>query len=252
MNSFLFLRQHPFRSIGIGLLVGVVIAGIYLYTTFSNPQNQNFIRWWRGSAIDRSQLITIQRTPCAEAPFLLPADGFIGLLYGDPRGPYNTRRPHQGIDIFSPTEPGVTPVVAAYNGYITRESNWTSTLIQRVPADPLQPNRQIWLYYTHMATADGKTDFIEPAFEQGVREIFVEQGTLLGYTGNYGGNAGNPTGTHLHFSIIQDNNGTYSNELDFSNSIDSSPYLGMTVNYGCQIGPPTCTPNPLCPNAILP
>jgi murein DD-endopeptidase MepM/ murein hydrolase activator NlpD len=235
-----------------GLVVVVGIAGIFTYSTVTNPRNQTFLQWWQGSAIDRSQLVTIQRTACENAPFILPADGYIGLLYGDPRGPYSTRRRHQGIDIFSQTKPGETPVYAAYDGYLTRESTWKSTVIQRVPNDPLNPGRQIWLYYTHMATADGLTDFIEPTFVPGTREVFVEQGTLLGYTGNYSGNPANPTGTHLHFSIIQDVGNTYANELDFKNSIDSSPYLGMAVNYACQLGPPSCTPNPLCADAITP
>jgi murein DD-endopeptidase MepM/ murein hydrolase activator NlpD len=103
-----------------------------------------------------------------------------------------------------------------------------------------------------MATADGETDFIEPAFPAGVREVFVEQGTLLGYTGNYSGNPASPTGTHLHFSVVKNAGNTYANELEFSNTLDTSPYLGMAVNYGCQIAPPSCTPNPLCPNAITP
>ena len=38
-----------------------------------------------------------------------------------------------------------------------------------------------------MADEQGN-DFIEPAFERGVSEVFVEQGTLLGYVGNYDGN----------------------------------------------------------------
>jgi hypothetical protein len=51
---------------------------------------------------------------------------------------------YQGIDIFSHTKPGITPVYAAYGGYVTHEDSWRSTLIMRVPQDPLQPDRQIW------------------------------------------------------------------------------------------------------------
>ena len=147
---------------------------------------------------------------------MLPAEGFIGLFYGDPRGPYSQLNRHQGIDIFSSHGVGVTPVYAAYDGYIRRESHWVSTLIQRVPQDPLNPDRQIWLYYTHMADQEGN-DFIEPVFEKGAREIFVEQGTLLGYVGNYSGDPNRPVGTHLHFSIVLDDGvGNYLNELDLS------------------------------------
>jgi len=89
-------------------------------------------------------LVVVARERCPGAPFILPADGEIGLFYNDPNGPYSTAAPHQGIDIFSNADPGVTPVYAAYDGTITREPDWRSTLIQRVPEDPLEPGRQIW------------------------------------------------------------------------------------------------------------
>ena len=62
---------------------------------------------------------------------------------------------HQGIDIFAGTDVGITPVYAAYDGYLTRQSDWKSTVIIRIPSDPLEPGRQIWTYYTHMADAEG-------------------------------------------------------------------------------------------------
>ncbi len=220
--------------------------GVDYVLALSEPRNRAFLSWWQGDEETRLELITVQQEACTDAPFILPAEGFIGLLYADPRGPYSSSRPHQGIDIFSPTGVGVTPVYAAYDGYITREDDWVSTLIQRVPEDPLQSGRQIWLYYTHLADPNGN-DFIEPAFEPGTRELFVEQGTLLGYTGNYSGNPLNPVGVHLHFSIVQDNGrGQYLNELDFDNSIDPSPYLGMAVNIDCAPVVPSCTPEPVC------
>jgi hypothetical protein len=82
---------------------------------------------------------------CGEAPFLLPTDGYIGFTWGDSFRPGHS---HQGIDIFGGQEPGQTPVVAAYSGYLTRLPEWKSSLIIRVPSDPLAPGRQIWLYYT--------------------------------------------------------------------------------------------------------
>jgi murein DD-endopeptidase MepM/ murein hydrolase activator NlpD len=187
-----------------------------------NPRNRTFYQWFSDPNA-RPEMVTLQAEPCPGAPFVLPAQGFIGLLYGDPRGPYSLVRPHQGIDIFGDGELGTLPVVAAYDGYLTREAEWVSALIIRHPEDPLDPSRQIWTYYTHMADRDGNT-FIHEAFPPGTREVFVERGTLLGHMGNYSGNAGNPTGHHAHFSID-------TNELEFSNTLDPSPYLGMTVNY---------------------
>jgi peptidoglycan LD-endopeptidase LytH len=206
-----------------------------------DPAGRRFLAWWRGSEATRAALVTVQREACPGAPFILPSDGFIGLLYADPRGPYSASRPHQGIDIFSADEPGATPVYAAAAGYITREASWISSVIQRVPDDPLHPGRQIWLYYTHMASRDGNS-FIVDAFPPGTREQFVEQGTLLGYTGDYNGNSARSVWTHLHFSIVRDNGaGGYRNELEFANTLDPSAYLGMEVHYeraagvaGCQ------------------
>lgn len=230
------------RLIFIVFSILILIAAVTVVNAWRDPRNQAFIQWWQGDAAARAELITVRRDACPGAPFILGADGYIGLLWADPRGPYSSSQPHQGIDIFSATEPGQTPVYAAYDGYIYRESDWRSTLIQRIPDDPLQPGRQIWLYYTHMAPASGDTDFIEPAFPPGTREMFVEQGTLLGYTGNYSGNSLRPTGTHLHFSIVKDDgNGRYLNELDIANTLDPSPYLGFDVNYRTAApGPGRC------------
>ncbi len=188
----------------------------------------------------------MQRDACPGAPFVLPTDGYIGLLYADPRGPYSAANPHQGIDIFSNAEPGVMPVYAAYDGYIRRESSWRSALIQRVPDDPLQPGRQLWLYYAHMADRDGNS-FIVDAFPPGTSEVFVEQGTLLGYTGDYNGDSLRDIWVHIHFSIVlDDGSGRYRNELEFGNTLDPSPYLGLAVHYDCGDGSVGCTANTSC------
>jgi murein DD-endopeptidase MepM/ murein hydrolase activator NlpD len=230
------------------LLIGgfIVNRGISYFRLLGDPRSQAFWQWAQGDPTSRAELITEQRDACSGAPFVLPSDGFIGLLYGDPRSPYSPSSPHQGIDIFSNTEPGITPVYAAYNGYLTREANWRSSLIIRVPDDPLQPGRTIWLYFTHLADRQGN-DFIEDAFPPGTKEVFVEQGTLLGYTGNYNGTSPRTIWTHLHFSIVLDNgNGRYLNELEFANTIDPSPYLGMALNYQCDTTTSDCSVQPSC------
>ncbi|NLH07604.1 MAG: M23 family metallopeptidase [Chloroflexi bacterium] len=216
-------------------------------------RDQAFITWGTGDEEDRLALMTIRNAePCPGAPFILPADGFIGLMYAAPRSPYSPSRPHQGIDIFSLGGPGLTPVYAAYDGYVTREPHWTSSLIIRVPQDPLDPTRQIWLYYTHMADRTGEQVYISDEFPPGTVDKFVERGTLLGYTGNYNGNSARGVWVHLHFSIIRDDgNGNYSNELDFNNSIDPSRYLGIPVNIACAPVVPTCSAEPLCEEAVL-
>ncbi len=164
---------------------------------------------------------------CGSAPFLMPTSGLIGYLWGDSFRPGHR---HQGIDIFGGGGLKQTPVVAAYAGYLSRQPNWKASLIIRIPEDPLQPARQIWMYYTHMADPEG-TPFIEPHFPPGTSEVFVEAGTLLGFQGNYSGDPSNPTGIHLHFSIVlDDGQGHFRNELEFHNTLDPSPYLGLPLN----------------------
>jgi hypothetical protein len=244
----LFARLRR-RSLAFGALLALLVAGgamlaSGLLVDVSDPRSRQFWHWSQGDPAARAALVTVQREPCPDAPFVLPADGFIGLLYGDPRGPYSRSRPHQGIDIFTDETPGATPVYAAYDGYITRETGWISTLIQRVPSDPLQPERQIWLYYTHMADRDGN-DFIEPAFPPGTREVYVTQGTLLGYAGDYNGDSLRTVWTHLHFSIVKDDGaGSYLNELDFENTLDPTPYLRLPVAHGAASGSMDCLPPP--------
>jgi hypothetical protein len=120
--------------------------------------------------------------------------------------------------------------VAAHDGYLTRLPDWRSAVILRHPDDPLQPGRQIWTYYTHMADPDGRS-FIDAAFPPGTTEEFVRAGTPLGYQGNYSADPSSPTGMHLHFSIVRDDGqGEFLNELEISNTLDPSPYLGIEVN----------------------
>ena len=231
------------RKILVLALLIIAIAWFFLaYGDFLGAQSRAMRLWGRGDPQVRQALVVSHRERCPGAPFILPADGFIGLLYGDPRGPYSAERPHQGIDIFSDADPGVTPVYAAYDGYITRERSWKSALIQRIPQDPRQPERQIWLYYTHMADRRGN-DFIEEDFPPGISERFVEQGTLLGHTGNYSGDSLRTVWVHLHFSIVRDDgSGRYTNELDFDNTLDPSPYLGRHVAYQCPDGEACTSP----------
>jgi peptidoglycan LD-endopeptidase LytH len=176
---------------------------------------------------------------CGTAPFLLPSSGFIGYLWDDSFRPGHR---HQGIDLFSGTQSGETAVLAAADGYLTRLADWKSSVILRIPQDPFDPSRQIWLYYTHMADASGYS-LIHAAFPPGVSEIFVRAGDLIGYQGNYSGTAGQPVGVHLHFSIVlDDGQGKFLNELAIENTLDPSSYLGITLN--AQHNPANI---PLCP-----
>jgi peptidoglycan LD-endopeptidase LytH len=176
---------------------------------------------------------------CGQAPFLMPTDGFIGYLWGDS---FRAGHSHQGVDIFGGGELNQTPVLSVYPGYLTRKPDWKASVIIRVPEDPLIPGRQIWIYFTHMADANGYS-YISPAFPPGTEEKFVEARTLLGYQGNYSGDAYNPVGIHLHFSMVKDDGqGNFLNELKIENTIDPSPYLGLPLN-----GKMNRSEIPICP-----
>lgn len=179
-------------------------------------------------------------TRCGDAPFIFPTDGMVGFLWGDS---FRIGHRHQGLDIFAGTEAGLAPVIAAYDGYLTRLADWKSSVILRIPSDPLAPGRQIWLYYTHMANRDGES-YIAAEFPPGTREVFVPAGALLGYQGNYSGDPNNPTGIHLHFSIVKDDGrGNFLNELEIGNTYDPSPYLGMELSAKNNNGEaPMCLP----------
>jgi hypothetical protein len=172
-------------------------------------------------------LIMPALSQCGDAPFKLPTSGMIGFIWDDSFRPGHR---HQGIDIFAGTDVGVTPVYAAYDGYLTRLPDWKSSLIIRIPSDPLNPGHQIWTYYTHLADESGNS-LISPEFPAGSNEVWVAAGTFLGYQGNYSGTPGQPTGVHLHFSIVKDDGqGKFLNEIEIENTLDPSPYFGLPLN----------------------
>jgi len=232
-------RQAAFVTIiVVGLLAGL---GIYLYRAFRPTASRGMdVRNWITSGLsDPENLIRVGER-CGDAPFIYPTNGLIGFLWGDS---FRLGHEHQGLDIFGGNDVGITPVVAAYDGYLTRLPEWKSSVIMRVPSDPLQPSRQIWLYYTHMATREGSS-YIVPEFPPDTAEVFVPAGTLLGYQGNYSGDPNNPVGVHLHFSIVKDDgSGKFLNELKIANTLDPSPYFNMPLNANANRDKiPVCEP----------
>ena len=216
------------KFIFIALFAAILAAGATLYFNFrrSSARTAQVYNWLRDTT-SRPELMMSAGTRCGEAPFIFPTDGLIGFIWDDSFRPGHR---HSGIDIFSGTETGITPVSAAYAGYLTRQSDWKSSVIIRVPEDPLQPGRQIWVYYTHMADKQGNS-FISSEFPADTIELFVEAGTLLGYQGNYSGDSNNPVGVHLHISIVEDDGfGKFKNELEIENTYDPTPYFGLPLN----------------------
>ena len=229
------------KTIFINLLVGSILLGLlitgFLRYRSSITRNARVQLWlshpeqypeWSIKALER----------CREAPFIFPTAGYIGYLWGDS---FKLGHRHQGIDVFGGNGPGLVPVYSASDGFITRQTDWKSSLIIRVPDDPLKPGRQIWLYYTHLADPSGRS-FITSEFPPGTIEKYVAAGELLGFQGNYSGDPQNPVGVHLHFSIVKDDGqGKYLNELKIQNTLDPSPYLGLDLNtHKASNEPPIC------------
>lgn len=215
------------RLIPLILVVIAVITAVYLFRMLrpTSLRAAQVFAWIKDPAAQPGLAIAAG-SRCGDAPFIFPTTGAPGFLWDDS---FQLGHRHQGVDIFAGTDIDVTPVIAVYPGFLTRLADWKSSVIIRVPSDPLQPGRQIWVYYTHMAAANGNS-FISPDFPPGTSEKPVEAGTVLGRQGDYSGDPNNPVGVHLHISIVKDDTGQFTNELDFNNTYDPSPYFGLPLN----------------------
>jgi hypothetical protein len=214
-------------------MVGALMAYRFWLPRYSDSRSNSLepiVRWFDDPS-SRPELSTnMGGRTCPGAPFSLPSDGFIGMLWDDPAAPYTILNTHTGIDIFGDGAPGTVPVYAVYSGRLTRRPEWIASVIVRHD-DPLQPGRFIWTYYTHMASRDGTRSFIAPDFPPDTVDMPVEQGTLLGYQGEFAGAGAAPIGMHVHMSIVQSEaDGSFKNEGYIGNTLDPSPYFGMTLN----------------------
>lgn len=209
----------------VALILGVLGGIILLRHPPNSGRTDRVVEWIRNPDAHREWAVKAGQR-CGKAPFIQPTDGLIGFLWGDS---FRIGHTHQGLDIFGGTEPGQVRILVAYDGFLTRLADWKSTVIIRIPSDPLHPGRQIWSYYTHLADAQG-TPLIDAAFPPGTIELPVKAGTFLGYQGNFSGTPGQPVGVHLHFSIVKDDgSGHFLNELEITNTLDPSPYLGLPL-----------------------
>ena len=208
-------------SIIIIAVVTALATGYYMYRTNAGRADK-FYQWMRNPA-SHADWKLLAGSQCNSAPFLFPTDGFFGFLWGDSFG---LRHTHQGIDIFAGTDINITQVISAYPGYLTRLPDWKSSVIVRVPSDPLNPGTQIWLYYTHMADQYGNS-FISEEFPAGTSEKYIEAGIFLAKQGNDSADRNKPVGIHLHFSIFEDDGAErLKAELASHNTYTQSPQFG--------------------------
>jgi peptidoglycan LD-endopeptidase LytH len=147
------------------------------------PERETFP--WPGASVARGLTsrgsYDIQQR--VEASLAFPVRGVnaraVGSSFGSARD--SGRRRHEGIDIFAPRR---TPVVAAADGWITRQT--TNRLGGKV-VWLWAPSRRVSLYYAHLD---------EQAVTPGER---VTAGEIIGYVGNTGNARGTPP--HLHFGV---------------------------------------------------
>ncbi len=231
-------RRLIFGAIYGGIFFVVVLGGIawwyYKPTEFVTSGRVRRLQGWIYDASLFPEWGVEIGERCGDAPMLFPTTGFIGVEYGDSFRPGHN---HSGFDIFSPAgEENVTPIIAAYDGYLTREADWFSTVIIQHPdfaeAHPdLAQGETLWTYYTHMGSTDGTQSFVSEEFPAGTYGQFVEAGTLLGYQGRWSGNPTVPTGLHLHFSIVKSKaDGGFEDETDYANTFDPVAFLGVERN----------------------
>ena len=117
------------RSIKRWFTIILIVAGctLLLYCA-SSPRVRSWFRYIQIKSGDVELPVATSLEQCMAAPFVMPTTGWIGIVYGDSiLGTQN----HSGLDIFGLEGNGITPVYAAYDGYLTRLPEWTSA-VQRV------------------------------------------------------------------------------------------------------------------------
>lgn len=243
LDPILLKNKKPRRWLRVLIWLGVLgaasLAIYYLvYRIFFPSARWAQYRDFNRNPENYAEITLRPGMQCEDAPFAFPSTGAIFGLWDQS---YRPGHRHTGLDIFPGTQVGVNGVYVAYPGYLSRLPDWKSTVIIRIPSDPLQPDRQIWTYYTHMADSDGNS-LVDTAFPQGTSEVYVEAGAFLGYAGDYSGKPANPTGLHLHFSIVKDDgSGSFLNETKIRNTYDPTPYFNLPVNnYKNSTEFPTC------------
>ncbi len=218
LNTWQRMRRDVIR-----LLLAFLLLGAGFWVVDSGDSYVRAALWLLDPAARSAWTVTAGER-CGDAPLLIPSTGYVGFGWDDAFYPGHH---HSGIDVFGPDgRDGVTPVVAAYAGYLTREENWRSSVILRHP--DLLPDEEVWTYYTHMASRNGRTSYVDEAFPVGTVEMFVEAGTLLGYQGTWSGGWWRPMGRHLHFSVVRSTaEGGYANEQEIDNTLNPLPLLGL-------------------------
>ena len=155
------LKNPVLKWLVIPLVIILLTGGVFLiFQRFqsSSYRTRRVMTWIRNPFSNPAWSMKSLTRCYPTTPFQFPTDGYVGFLWDDSFRPGHH---HQGIDIFTSEKSGETPVYAVHDGYLTRLAGWKSSLIVRIPDDPLHPGRQIWTYYTHLADVNGNSYIVD-------------------------------------------------------------------------------------------
>lgn len=157
--------------------------------------------------------VTVDR--CPGAPWRLPSNGVLGLKWEA-----------GGLNFYGQGSKGAVPVYAVADGLLTRFPDWVDAVaIQH--DDPLQPG-QVWSYYANMKSGNGLDSYVAQDLPPGSMAVPVQAGRLLGYQGDWSGQANWPGWMHMRFAVVKAaDQGTFPANLQPENMIDPSPYLRL-------------------------
>ena len=236
----------------IALRVLAIVAAVLCFLGQEMLGGQEVLAWRQpvGLSIGAVFSTSGSLTHCPDAPFMWPVDGDLWYIYLDPNAYRSETDLHLGLDIYADGG-GVVPVRAVYDGWLRRTGVERLRIRHTLPAEweGKVPSRTVETYYTHMASAKGTSYIAFPSKEHPIQvvdpEVWVTQGTIIGYVGNYGYGAERP---HLHISV---NNGE--DERVQANTYDPSAYFGANLDFQvghqapkgpmiCKAAPTPCQP----------
>jgi hypothetical protein len=156
---------------------------------------------------------------CPEAPWRLPSDGSLGIQWSD-----------GSMDFFGRGTEGSIPVYAIADGLLTRLPGWADVVVI-LHEDPLRPGKKAWSFYGGMADPNGTHSYVAEDFPEGITNIPVKSGQVLGYQGSWSGIPLWPKWVHSSLAVVDASGlNAFPNEVTAENTLDLVPYLGLNID----------------------
>jgi hypothetical protein len=156
---------------------------------------------------------------CSGALWRLPSDGSLGIA-----------SIVNSLEFFGHGHEGSIPVYAVADGMLTRLPGWVDR-VAILHEDPIRPAKKVWTYYAAMANANGTDSFVAEDFPEGIANIPVKSGQLLGYQGSWSGLPDWPKWVHVGFGVIEaSGKDTFPEQVTLAIILDPAPYLGISID----------------------